>query len=689
MTEDHKTFHRATQASLAALAASVLITAALTVLALWGDHAAITAAAWHALPAIALWVCLWIVYQQHRLERIESLEASQLAARHGGDTSIFETSPDDLNVARRRLDWLYRWIVPLTSIASAAYLLIMGFFLGQKGLSLLATPVRSPAAAPENSGMLIAFFAGLALVAFLMSRYLAGMAKLGPWQLLRGGAAYLMGIVLVAVMLVAALGLARFDIPSPLRFMPVIIPAVMILIGLEITLNFILNFYRPRKPGEMPRPAFDSRLLSLLTAPESIAHTINEAINYQFGFEITRSWFWQLLSRAAGWLAVLAVVVLAGMSCFVIVGPSQRAIVTRMGAISSVGLEPGLHLKLPWPLADVRYYDVSTIRSVSAGSELKLKADVPAILWTGDHTETAAEPLIVAPSRRLSDGLPDQLSTPQVSLLKAEVLVYYQVDPAQLLNYVQSNPAVDDDDPANDGDHLTHIAQRVIAAYLLRHDIDAWIGSARVTATDDMTRLIQLAADEARLGLRILDVVITGVHPPQNVADKFHEVVTAEQEKLTAIQIARQEATRILTEVAGSNDVASGIIAEIQKLEDLKLSRSDATAIAQQELLVEQRVRQAGGTAAVRIAQAQADRWRIENRERGKAAMFAPQLAAFQLAPRLYQASGVLQALADTLKNPRKIVVVGDRENLTIRGDFKDVPDALGTAFQEIERTNR
>ena len=82
------------------------------------------------------------------------------------------------------------------------------------------------------------------------------------------------------------------------------IPFFMIAVSAEILVNFALNLYRPRIAGQLPRPAFDSKTLSLLAAPDSFVRSINEAINYQFGFDITSSWGYQLLLRRA--IAMLA-----------------------------------------------------------------------------------------------------------------------------------------------------------------------------------------------------------------------------------------------------------------------------------------------------------------------------------------------------------------------------------------------
>jgi hypothetical protein len=75
-------------------------------------------------------------------------------------------------------------------------------------------------------------------------------------------------------------------------------PTVMILIGTEMLLSVIFGLYQPRRPGQRPRAAFDSRILGWLTHYESLGKIVGEAINYQFGFEVSDSWFYRLLARA-------------------------------------------------------------------------------------------------------------------------------------------------------------------------------------------------------------------------------------------------------------------------------------------------------------------------------------------------------------------------------------------------------
>ncbi|MFA7238326.1 MAG: SPFH domain-containing protein, partial [Phycisphaeraceae bacterium] len=410
---DQQTFSRGVTASLLGFGVQLLIAAVFGVLALWLRGAVLTIAAWQAIGGLALWLALAVVYQQHKLERIESLEADELAARHGEQSSIFQTTADDLSLARRRVQRLHRWGLPLVSLLTSAYLLAMGAWLFKLYLPLLHAPplVKDSLGIDPLQVRLIGIdgmarwrlicvvAAGLAFVAFLVCRYLAGMAKLRDWSLLRGGAGYMMGTSLTGVTL--AVGYALLFAPTSvvIKYLAVILPGVMFAIGLEIVLNLVLDFYRPRKADQPHRAAFDSRLLSLLTAPESIARTINETINYQFGFEVTRSWFWQLFSKAFGYLIMLGAAVLIAVSSMMIVEPHEQAVVTRFGQVTGQPLAQGLHWKLPWPIESVQRVNVTGIRQIVVGSleqASDLKSGIP-ILWANEHYNTKPTYLLVAP----------------------------------------------------------------------------------------------------------------------------------------------------------------------------------------------------------------------------------------------------------------------------------------------------
>jgi len=698
MTQDSQTYQRAVVAAMWGFGVQVLVTGILVVLGLWLGSEVVAAAAWHAAGGLAIWLLLALIYQQHKLERIEALEADALRQTHGADSSIFEGTADDLSVARRRLQRLSKWGLPLVGLLTAAYLIGVGVWLFLANDQLLAAkalirdtldidPLQqriAGAQAVANRNMALGFmlaFAALAFATFVFSRYIAGMAKVREWSLLRGGSGMLMGVCLVCLALTVGYGCLMWSILGVLKYLGVIIPVFMVLIGGEILVNQVLDIYRPRKAGEMPKPAFDSKLLSLLTAPESIAKTINEAINYQFGFEITHSWFWQLFSKAFGWLILLGAAVLLGISTLVIVEPHENALVTRFGRIASEPLGPGVHLKLPWPVDQIQRYDVTLIKQVRIGTDSELKAFEP-ILWTNEHTTDSPTALIVAPPADLVD-LDDTAAlteaerallagrTPSVSLVNVEAMVQYRV--ADVMHYATS--AADPDQ------RLIDIAETELSRLLLSRDLDQWVGQGRSEGGERLARVLQQQADAAQLGIEIVGVAIASVHPPQPVADAFHLTVTAEQEREIAIEMAQREAIQALAEVAGTTERADAIARQIADLQRMRSQGVDAEKLAEQELEIERLLLGADGNAAAAIDQARADRWQTENTERAAALVYAQELKAYRAAPDYYKMRVYLDAIADAMAKTRTYLLIADRDDLTVRFNLEE----FDTGFSDID----
>ncbi len=684
------------------LAVQLILSLAMLVVGLWAQSPALTAATWHLFGGMPIWIILLLIYNQHRLERIEALETEQLARTDTEAAAIFDEHGIDLQLARRRLDRLYSWGLNAVSVLVAIYLLAIGLwrFLANYQALYGDAPTGSAIGDRARGGVLVCVAVAVAMTAFLVARYVSGMTRVREWQLLRGGAAYLMGNAAVAVLVIVASGVMVLFDGSDAVFKPLAlaVPAIMALIGFECSVAFLLGAYRPRRPGEVPRPAFDSRVLGFLTSPESIGRIISETISYQFGFEISRSWFYRLLGKAITPMIAFGLFMLVLISSAVVVGPHEQAIITRFGRIvpydepaGRVAFGPGLHLKLPWPISRAEKYAVGRIHQVSVGSiTTKLKPGV-AILWTNPHTEGPEQYLVTAPAplrygreAGAADDNSADASTPGMSLVAAEVITQYRV--SELGKYVNS---------AQDPEAmLTALADRCVSAYFVAQNIDALLTRGRLDAGDALKQQIQAAADAMGLGIEIVFVGITGIHPPQQseVAAAFQEQIGALQERQSMIERAQQTAIETLAAVAGSRDQALATRNAIARLDQLKVelerrraAGDEPEALAQltrqideQTAEVERLLMAAQGEAAIAIYDARAYRWKIAITERAQAERFKSELLAYDRAPDYYRSRQYLNTLAEGLKDARKIIVNTDDERpIVIRLDLTDAASSL------------
>ena len=677
-------YRRATTAALVGLAVQLGLWVLAAALAVWTGSQAVNAAAWHLLGGALVWGAVWLVYQQHRLERAEALEIDELAA-DAQSASMFAEGGQSLEVAKSRLEALYKVGLTVASVSVAVFLLSAGgaLLLGATRSvrliegepadfsGLLGRSLGDPAA----GGLpLLLTAAAMALVGFLTARYTAGMTRAPIWSLLRGGAAYLMGNVVVLVGLALAAAIELTGNRWGYAVMTLAVPAVMVVLGVEVLLSLLLGVYRPATaraggaggaagaepgeegatphPGQRPRAAFDSRLLGWLTRPESLGRIVAETLNYQFGFDVSRSGVYDAARRALLPLAGLAAVVLFTLSSLVIVPPQQQALVTQLGARPADAIRgPGVSFKAPWPFASAEYFDTTRIRSLSVGSTARGTRTGAAMLWTNTHVEGGEKFLLSAAARGASagpaTGEADAASRRAVAagLVGGELVVQWRI--ADLAKYVDPGSA------RRPERLLEAIAGEELTAYVAARDIDTLLTTARLGEDDALRDAIQ--ARVAPMGIEVVYAGLFGVHPPQEgeVALAFLRVVNALLTQRTAVSQAEAARVGLLSAVAGSVERARQIDEAITELESADLDPAARGGAAAE---VQRLIDAAGGDAARVLAEARADRWRLALGEEGRAASFAFDVDAFRRAPGYYRARVYLDTLAQALPGVRKVV---------------------------------
>jgi regulator of protease activity HflC (stomatin/prohibitin superfamily) len=670
-------YRRAITAAVAGLVIQLALSLAVGLTALWGDSQAIYAAAWHMLGGLPIWIVLALIYQQHESERVQRLAAEKLADSSQATAAIFGNLSDDLDAARARLDRLYRYGLLIVSGIVAIYLVAAGcallYFRAAAARGAGDAAVPGLAAGCDPVGLLFVT-AAIAFTAFVSARWISGYARQRAWQLLRGGASYLMSCFVIALLLFG--GAAAVSIAGDARifgWLAVAIPAVMILVGIEILLTSLLESYRPKVPGEIPRPAFDSRVLGLLTAPESLGRVVAETISYQFGVEVSRSWLYQLLGSAVTPLTMLGSAVLLALSCITIVGPDERGVTLRFGQMAGEPLPPGMHLKWPWPIETTEMHPVGQVQQVLISSDLTgASRDAQAILWTTDSDRDAMigqEDFLAAPASST-----DAVGGTGVSLVSADVIVQFTV--GDLRQFVLGSI-----------DHrqlLRLVAEREASEYFASHDIDHLLGQGRGQAGGEIERALQSRLDAMGLGIDVVGVAVTALHPPiGSVSRAFHNQIGAVQERETSIQQARKDAVQKLAKVAGSVDLSLRIDAAIRQL-DAQRTAGESEQAATTEAEIERLLAEARGEAAELVHQARAYRWQRSVGERSSSERFAGELLAYETSPLYYRTRRFLDVLAEGLTGRRKFVIAGDAGDAPVfRMDFSDPTSAIDTLLTE------
>lgn len=676
MTRDQSLYRRGTIAALVGLGIQVGLTVAFGVVGVWTESPAIQAATWHMLIGVPIWVILALVYSQHEVERRETLAADRLAAQDAASSVLFGDLSDELQRARQRLANLLGYGLPAVSFLVATALVTGGLLLLWRFFALAAArgpgvvTTLGPAANPVG----LMFVSGtLSFVAFIAARWISGYTRVREWQLLRGGASYLMScFVLAALVLVGSIVAAVLDDTWFFRVVAVAVPAVMILVGLEILLTGLLEAYRPKRPGELPRPAFDSRVLGLLTAPESLGQVVGDLINYQFGVEVSRSWLYRLLGSALAPLTLLGAAVLLGLSCLMVVGPDEQGVVMRFGELRGPARGPGLHVKLPWPVETAATLPVGRVQQITVSSDAAGRAaDEPALLWTTQDDRLATIGMEYYPT--VLDAAAEGAAASGMGLVAADVVVQYRV--RDLLSFLEGS--------LSPREALVVLTQQEASRYFGSHALDELLTRGRTAGGPELERAIQGRADALGLGLDIVGVAITTLRPPGGkVARAFHRQIGAQQDRETLIQDGRKQAVTTLARVAGSVELSSRINAAIVELDALRTGNStDAKPlITARELEIERLLGEARGEAAELIHAARGYRWSKAIGERSAQERFAGELLAFEKSPDYYRVRRFLEVLADGLADRRKFVIAGDHGDLPVlQMDFSDSASAIDT----------
>ena len=688
MNRDELTYSRATTAALAGLAVQIVLCVATGLIGAWAQSPAIQAATWHIAGGIPIWIILAIIYQQHRVERTESLAAEKLATQDATSAAIFGETSDELQLARNRLDRLYAYGLPAVSFAVAIYLIAAGAAMLYRAAGFGTDKVALSLAKDCNPVGLMFATAGVAFVAFIAARWISGYTRVREWQLLRGGASYLMSTFLVAALLFAgAAAVAIVKETTFFEWLARLVPWMMILVGSEILLTALLAAYRPKRPGEIPRPAFDSRFLGLLTAPESLGQVVGELINYQFGVEVSRSWFYQMLGRAVTPLTIFAGAVLLALSTLVIVGPDEQGTVLRFGALARGPLGPGMHLKAPWPIETSEIYPTGKVLQLTISSDKlgRFAKKREGLLWTGgddDAAKMGLEFFLCASETGAGSGS-------SLSLLVADVIVQYRI--GDLVKFLEGSTSA--------RESIELVTQQEASNYFAGKTLEELLSKGRTEGGPELQQRVQARVDALGLGFEIVDVGVTTLQPPPGkVAREFHRQIGAQQERETLVQLANKDAIKTLAKVAGSVDRSRKINEAIIRLDDSRTAAAEAAAkigareilpltaqqLAKQELEIEELLGEARGEAAEIVHKARSDRWKKTIGERSALERFAGQLLAYQAAPAYFRTKQYLEVLANSLVDRRKVVIAGDKGDLPVLNlDFSDPTNAIDTLIGE------
>jgi membrane protease subunit HflK len=199
------------------------------------------------------------------------------------------------------------------------------------------------------------------------------------------------------------------------------------------------------------------------------------------------------------WIAI-ALVVLLALDSFVLVTEQQRGVVLRFGRFARV-MQPGPHLKLPWPIERVVKVEATQIQT-------------------------------------FSDNVP--VLTSDENIVKVEINVQYRVRDPQLYLFGTRDAR----------EVLAQAALSTVREQVGRSNLETVLGAREALAVSARQQL-QDSLDAYRTGLVVTELNLPNARPPDEVKPAFDDVNSAQQDRDRLVSEAQAYAARIVPEARG------------------------------------------------------------------------------------------------------------------------------------------
>jgi regulator of protease activity HflC (stomatin/prohibitin superfamily) len=558
--------------------------------------------------AVLVTFASWFQMRLEENERLERLEMDDLARSRGA--SLFEAKDAGSFPARNAREQFEKYFVP-------GFAILLLLLEGAAAWLLWRWSGKNPATLKlANATVALSLFAIFALLLFLFGRFSVTMARLENHRLLRPGASFLLAGAYVCA--VTALGIAGAESQYPRAdyWVACGLCVLLVLMAVESLLTLLLEMYRPRVKGKVARPLYDGRVVGILAQPESLFATAAQTLDYQFGFKVSETWFFKAVQKNLLTLVLLQLAVLIVSTSFVFVNAGEQAVLEHFGRPVAF-LDPGAHLKLPWPADRVYRYRTDQIQSLYVGYSPDTN-ETSMVLWTVAHNKEqnflvgTTEPTALKTDNSETNNA---LKTPPVSLISISIPVQFQITNVYDWAYKNADPA----------GLLESVATRAVVHYLAGADLNDILSHGRLEAAQVLAQKIQESANHLGLGAKIVFVGLEDVHPPtaSQVAATYEKVIGAKQ-------------TRIATNL---NAQAEAIMTN---------ALADALAFSTNSA-------------------AEAFRVRLETSAFASAALFTNQLPAYEAAPSIYKQRAYFKAFPEATANARKyVLLVTNTQNVFI-----------------------
>ncbi len=278
------------------------------------------------------------------------------------------------------------------------------------------------------------------------------------------------------------------------------------------------------------------------------------------------------------------IVAFAGFYAFTFrVNPDELGVVMRFGKPNR-DAGPGLHFRWPFPVEEVRLPKVTEQRTTPIGKR------------AGD---------VMATRGAVSGGENSLLLTGDENIVDLSFVVYWRIDTKKVQDYLFNIQKPEET--------VREVAESAMREVVGQSALQSLLTEGRQKTEVAVQRLMQSVLDSYGAGVRIDQIQLREVDPPQQVIEKFRDVQAARNERDTlqkqaqtyadgVIPRAKGEADRILAGAQGYKDQtvaeATGQAARFIKIYD---EYKKAPDITRQRMFIEMQERVLSGTDKIII----------------------------------------------------------------------------------------
>ena len=214
---------------------------------------------------------------------------------------------------------------------------------------------------------------------------------------------------------------------------------------------------------------------------------------------------------------ILLIVVWSG---FFQIGTEEAGVVTRFGKFTRL-VQPGLNFKIPF---------LESVNKVAVERQQKLEFGFRSVANThrSEYTKsgTAEESLMLTGDLNLAD---------------VEWVVQFRIDDPYQYLFMVRNPE----------GTLRDMSEAVVRQVVGDRTVNEVLTVGRTDIAQTVKNMMQSLCEEYSLGIKIEQVVLQDVNPPDPVKAAFNAVNEAQQEKETLINKAKSEYNRIIPHARG------------------------------------------------------------------------------------------------------------------------------------------